>query len=248
MRMSFLSVGLIAAAMCATPGLAAASPPPSTAPVSGDLGTTRLDLQARGTVRAVPDLMVISAGVVTQAADANGALRANANRMDKVIAALRASGIADKDVRTQSVNLSPQYRYAENAPPVIIGYQASNVVAVQFRDIGKSGAVLDILAQQGANEINGPSFLVEDRAAAQDKARRDAMRQLQDRAALYAQMTGLTVRRIISISESGDGPIAPGPILMARAASIGADAKTTILPGEQEIGLSVSAVFELGPR
>lgn len=249
MRMSSLFVGIIGVGIGVAPALAVSPPPlPSAASAPGDVGVTRLELQAMGTVRAVPDLVVISAGVITQAADANGAVRANASRMDKVIAALRAAGVADKDVRTQSVSLSPQYRYADNAPPVLTGYQASNVVAVQFRDIGKSGAVLDSLAQQGANEINGPSFGVADRPAAQDKARRDAMRQLQDRAALYAQMTGLTVRRIVSISESSDGPVVSGPILMARAASMGADAKTAILPGEQEVSVTVSAVFELGPR
>lgn len=247
MWMQKVTAGISGALLLAAPAWAQTLPqPPALMPVPP--AGTRLELQARGVVRVVPDLVVVSAGVVTQAPDANGALRANASRMEKVVAALRAAGIADKDLRTQSVNLSPQYRYAENVPPAIVGYQASNVVAVQFRDIAKSGAVLDVLAKQGANEINGPSFEVAHRAAAEDNARRDAVRQLQDRAALYAQMTGLAVRRVVSISETGDSPPSPTPMLMARAAGNLADAKTAILPGEQEIGISVSAVFELGPR
>ena len=243
--MRYMTTRIMGALLLAAPAMALT--PPALA-ASASPTETRLELQARGAARVVPDMVIVSAGVVTQAVDANGALRANAHRMESVISALRAAGISDKDLRTQAVTLSPQYRYADNVPPAIIGYQASNVVAVQFRDIGKSGAVLDALAKQGANEINGPSFIVEHRAIEEDKARRDAMRQLQDRAALYAQMTGLAVRRIVSISESGDSPASPVPMVLARTASAVAQAKTAILPGEQEIGISVSVVFELGPR
>lgn len=206
---------------------------------------TRLELQARGEVRVTPDIAVVSAGVVTQAADASTAMRDNAARMSRVFAALKQAGIAEKDIQTTSVNLSPQYRYANNEAPVITGYQASNTVSVRFRDIGKSGQVLDVLVKQGANQINGPMLEVESPEAAQDKARLDAIKTLQSRAALYARATGMQVKRILSISESVD--YNPGPIPMARmmVAAAPAAEKTDIAAGEQSIGVSVSVVFEL---
>lgn len=207
------------------------------APISG----TRLELQARGEVRVTPDIAVVSAGVVTQATDASTAMRDNAARMSRVFAALKQAGIAEKDVQTTSVSLSPQYRYANNEAPVITGYQASNTVSVRFRDIAKSGQVLDVLVKQGANQINGPMLEVDSPTAAQDKARLDAIRILQARAALYAKATGMQVKRIVSISESVD--YTPGPIPMARMAM--AAEKTDISAGEQSIGVNVSAVFEL---
>lgn len=208
--------------------------------------TTRLDLQARGVVRAVPDLAIISAGVVTQAPTAEAAMRANAERMSRIFKALRAAGVADKSIRTQSVALSPQYRYADNTPPMITGYQASNTVSVQFREIAKSGAILDTLVAQGANEISGPNFIVEQRAAAEDQARQDALRTLRSRAALYAAALGLKVRRIVSLSETSEAGAPPMPFLMARAAvADAAQPKTDIAPGEQDVAVTVSAVFEL---
>mgnify|MGYP002078346540 CR=1 FL=1 len=206
---------------------------------------TRLELQARGETKVVPDMAVVSAGVVTQSVDASTAMRDNAARMARVFGALKAAGIAEKDIQTTSVSLSPQYRYANNEAPVITGYQASNTVSVRFRDIGKSGQVLDVLVKQGANQINGPSLVVENPEAAQDKARLEALKTLQARAALYAKASGLQVKRIVSINESVD--YNPGPMpLMARAAMADmAEAKTSISAGEQAIGVTLSAVFEL---
>ena len=85
-------------------------------------------------------------------------------------AALRAAGIADRDIQT-STNLNPNYRYAENQPPQLVGYQAVNEVSVRFRDIAKTGAILDALVAQGANQINGPTLTIERPEAALDEAR-----------------------------------------------------------------------------
>lgn len=206
---------------------------------------TRLDLQARGETRVVPDIAVISAGVVTQSMDAGTAMRDNAARMTKVFAALKAAGLADKDIQTQSVSLQPQYRYANNEVPVITGYQANNQITVRFRDIGKSGAVLDALVKQGANQINGPSLTVENPEAAQDSARLAAMTKLRQRADLYAKASGLKVSRILQLSESVEYIGNPQPMMMRAGMAEDASAKTSIAAGEQGIGITVNAVFEL---
>jgi uncharacterized protein YggE len=206
---------------------------------------TRLDLQARGESRVTPDVAVVSAGVLTQSADAGTAMRDNAARMTRVLAALKAAGIADKDIQTQSINLSPQYRYANNETPVITGYQANNTVTVRFRDIGKSGAVLDALVKQGANQINGPTLTVESPEASQDAARLSAMKILRARAELFAKAAGLKVGRILQLSESVDYNPVPMPVMARMASADGGMEKTSIAAGEQGIGVTVNAVFEL---
>lgn len=205
---------------------------------------TRLDVVARGSSKQVPDVAVISAGVVTQAPDAATAMAQNASRMTRVIAALRKAGVADKDMATSSISLSPQYRYAQNEMPVITGYQASNNLTIRFRDIGKSGAILDVLVKEGANQINGPTMTVDKPDAALDAARVSAIKAAQTRASLYATALGLKVKRVVSINESQDYAPQPMPMMMsARDAS--AEAKTEVLPGETSIGVTVSVVFEL---
>lgn len=134
---------------------------PSSPSIAAAAEGTLLNISANAEATRVPDVATLSAGVVTQAADGNSAMRQNAQQMDKVLAAIKAAGIAERDVQTSGVSLNPQYRYADNEAPKITGYQASNTVSLKVRDIAKLGKVLDALAAQGANQINGPQFEID---------------------------------------------------------------------------------------
>lgn len=205
---------------------------------------TRLDIVAEGAVTRTPDLATISAGVVTQAATAGAAMTENATRMAGTIAALKKAGVADRDIQTSSISLNPQYRYADNQPPVLTGYQASNQVSIRFRDVRRAGAILDTLVAQGANQINGPSLTVDQPDAALDEARAAAIAKARARAELYAKAAGLSVKRILSISETGDvTPPRPVPIMAMAMRKEAAD--TSIEAGEQRLSVAVSVTFEL---
>ena len=211
-------------------------------PVQAIAGT-QLDIVAQGKTTRVPDLATISAGVVSQAADAAAAMRDNAQRMTRVITALKQAGVADRDIQTANIALSPQYRYQDGKAPVITGYQASNNVAVRFRDIDKAGAILDTLVGQGANQIDGPNLSIDKPEAALDEARIDAMKIARARAELYAQAAGLKVKRIVAISEQQDmGRPIPMPVMRMQAAD---SAESKIAAGEQSVGVTLSVRFEL---
>jgi uncharacterized protein len=224
----------------------AALPTASMAEITGPAVTgTRLDIVVQGSVKRVPDIAIISAGVVTQARDAKSAMAANATAMARVLTALRGAGVADRDMATAQIGLSPQYRYAENQPPVVTGYQANTSVTVRFRDIAKSGAILDALVAAGANQISGPTLTLDKPEAAQDEARADAIKTARARAELYAKAAGLTVKRIVAIGENGDVG-RPMPMMQMRAQMSDASAKSEIVPGEQDVGVSLTVTFELG--
>ena len=207
------------------------------------LDATLLDVVAEGRSTRVPDLATIRSGVVTQGTTAQAALSENATRMDRVIAALKRAGVADRDIQTATIQLNPQYRYGENVPPTITGYQATNTVTVRFRDVAKSGAILDALVREGANQIDGPNLGVEAMDAAMDEARADAIRRARARAELYAKAAGLRVERILVIAE-GSSPLPPQPMpQMAMRAEMAKDSQ--VLPGEQEINASVTVRFLL---
>jgi hypothetical protein len=108
--------------------------------------------------------------------DGNAAMGQNAEQMAKVMAAIKGAGIAEKDIQTSGINLSPQYRYVENEAPKITGFQASNTVNLKVRDIAKLGKVLDALAAQGSNQINGPSFEIDQPEPVYDEARLAALK------------------------------------------------------------------------
>ncbi len=243
--MMFRPLVLATALALGIPMTACAQPQTSTGyamPADGTL----LSVSASADAKRVPDIATISTGVVTQTADANAAMRANAAQMDKVMAAIRAAGIAERDIQTSGINLNPNYKYVENAPPTIVGYQASNNVNVKVRDLSKLGKVLDTFVEQGANQINGPSFEVDKPDEAYDEARIAAIKKAQARAKTYADALGLQVRRIVSISEGGASFPRPMPMMRAMAADAGFAKETSVSPGESTLSVSVEVVFELG--
>ena len=210
----------------------------TTTPITG----TELDIQTTGTSTRAPDIATIGAGVVTQAARAGDAMAANAKAMSATIAALKRAGVADRDIQTQSINLQPQYRYGDNQPPVLTGYQANNRVSVRIRDMGGAGGIIDALVASGANQIDGPTLSVEHPEAALDEARAKALATARTRADLYAKAAGLTVRRIVRISESEESRQPPRPMMMMAAKRMDS---TPVEAGEQELAVNLSVVFEL---
>jgi uncharacterized protein YggE len=209
-------------------------------PIAG----TSLEVSATGEVTRVPDVAVISAGVATRSQTASAALQQNAARMDRVIAALKAAGVAERDIQTSSISLNPEYRYVENQAPKLTGYSASNSVNIRFRDIRNSGKVLDALVAEGANQINGPTLTIDKPEAALDEARSNAIANGRARAELYARALGKRVARVVSISESGRSyPVPPPMPVMMEARAQAADTK--IVPGDQKLEVTVSMVFDL---
>lgn len=216
-------------------------------------GNTLLTVTGEGRSDRTPDVAVFSAGVMSNGKTAGEALSGNSVAMNKVIAALRRAGVAERDIQTSNLNLSPVYAdrrpgdYSGEMPP-IIGYQVSNTVTVRHRKLEALGQLVDALVSAGANNVNGPMFQLDDSDAAMDEARTKAMTAARKRADLYARAAGLRVARIISISESG-GYVQPMPVMYARAEMADAPAPPPppMAAGEVSLSASVTVQFELAP-
>jgi uncharacterized protein YggE len=238
MKQTLIVALMLGAAVLAAP--AAAQPAQS---ITQSIAVTRLDFNATGDLTRVPDIAVISAGVVTKAATAQAALQQAAARMERVRAALKSAGVADRDIQTSNINLEPQYAYENNQPPRLTGYSATNQLSIRFRDIANAGKILDALVAQGANTINGPNLTIDHPEAALDEARAKAVAAGRARAEIYARSLGLRVVRIVAVSESG-GYAVPPPMPMA-VQRMSANAETRIDPGEQKLEVNLAMVFEL---
>jgi hypothetical protein len=213
--------------------------------INQTIAGTRLDISATGEVTRVPDVAVITAGVVSRSATAAAALQDTANRMQRVLAALKRAGVEDRDIQTSSISLNPEYRYENNQPPQLTGYSASNQVTIRFREIRNSGKILDALVAQGANQINGPSLTIDKPEAALDEARAKAIAIGRGRAELYARSLGLRVVRVVSVNESGGSYPVPPPMPMYARAEMAQVADSKIMPGEQKLQVNLAMTFEL---
>lgn len=219
--------------------------PAPTGPVPSGQAPTTLTVNAEGRVSRAPDIAEVSGGVVTAAPTAAAAMRENADRMTAVVAAVRKAGIADRDIQTSGLSLQPQYRYQNNEPPVLTGYQATNMVTIRIRRIAETGKLLDTLVSVGANQISGPVFRVEAADAALDEARVAAVATARKRAELYAGAAGKRVRRIASITEGSGFEPGPRPMMMAKAMAMDASPAPPVAPGEVDLSINVTMVFEL---
>lgn len=188
-----------------------------------------------GSVATVPDRAQLSFGVSTNAKTASAALRANAAEMSKVIAAVKAQGIAAADIRTELVSLSP--RTSSNGDE-IIGYTASNSVGVTLRSLDRIGAVIDAAVDAGANQVSGPDLVRSDQSALYRSALRAAISDAKAKAQTIARASGLHLRRITDVTESGG----PTPVPVTRGA---APSATPIEPGTQLVEATVTVTFSV---
>jgi uncharacterized protein YggE len=176
--------------------------------------------------------------------EAAEAMRRNSEAMTAVLAAVAAAGVAERDVQTSSLSLSPRWeppRPNETAPRVS-GFVASNMVTVAVRDLGALGGVLDAVLDEGANTLHGLSFGVADDAELKDAARRAAVADATRKARVLAEAAGVTLGPVAEIVEGGGfgGPIANARMEMAM------DGAPPVAPGELSLQATVTMTWTIG--
>ena len=206
-----------------------------------------MSLTGHGEVRAVPDLAVVSMGVLSSADSARKALDANTKAMTELMATLSAANIGSKDIATSNFTVSPRYDYGQNngQPPKLVGYDVSNNVTVTVHKLEAIGGILDKAVSSGSNQINGISFSISKPEAAMDEARKLAVQDARHKAELYAAATSTTLGNVIAIAEGG--PVYQPPMQVQMSArKMSADAANVpISQGEQVLSIDVNMSWEI---
>jgi uncharacterized protein YggE len=145
-------------------------------------GTTEPDpaivsVSGQGIATAVPDMVTVSVGVVTQAQTAAAALTANNNAMSALNEVLDGFDIAERDRRTSNFNISPRYdrRSNDGRAPEISSYEVNNQLSIRFREIDSLGELLDAVVKSGSNRIGGMNFGNTNEDELRDEARKAAV-------------------------------------------------------------------------
>ena len=227
---------LAAASALMLPAAAFAAPQVNIAP-AGPV----VELSIHESIEAAPDQVTIGAGVTTTEPTATAAMRRNAEEMTKVIARIKALGIAENDIQTTGVALGPQYDY-QNGGPVFRGYQANNRVNIILRKIEDTGRVLDALVEAGATDIGGPTFAIADDTALKEQARKAAVARGAAQARAYAAMLGYADVRVLAVSENIAGSVP----FYAAAKVVALEATATpIQPGMVGTDVNLTITYEL---
>jgi uncharacterized protein len=194
-----------------------------------------------GQVQGTPDTLTANVSIEFTAPDVTTAMNQTSERQQAVINALTNSGIDHKDISTTQVTLQPQFAGPDNTSG-ITGYRASNSIAVKIRKLDSASNALALIVSTGgdATRINSVSYSIDDDSALVKDARARAFQDAKDRAHQYAQLSGLKLGKVISISESTGGT-PPTPTQAPRAMAT----PVPLEPGQQTVGFSVTVVWEL---
>lgn len=218
---------------------------------------TGIWVTGESTMMAQPDMVTVNLGVETTGktvAEANGKA---AEAMDAMINALKARGLTDRDIQTNSYNVWPQYEYGEvvengirRGKQTLVGYQVSNSASVKIRDLDSVGEIIDEVATAGgdATRINGIYFSVEDPKPFMNGLREAAVKDALAKAQQFADLTNVKLGNLVYISElGGSAPVVVQEYARAAmdSAMMAPASSTPISSGELQFSMSVQAVFAI---
>jgi uncharacterized protein len=226
------------AALAVVVALLAGGASAATRSSSSTSDTSTVTVTGNGTVTAVPDQASFSFTVQTKGSTAAAALDKNGTDTSAVIAAVEATGVDKSDIQTQQVSLDP---VTSNDGTKILGYTASNTIAVSNLPIGKSGSVVDAAVAAGATDVSGPTLSLSSQDALYAQALKAAVTDAKSKAQVLAGAAGHNVGDVVTIVE---GSTAPTPVPFAEGAAASA-AKTPVEAGTQQIQASVTVTYAL---
>lgn len=204
-----------------------------------------LTVVGTGTAEAQPDIAYVSLGVDLKGPDAAAIVAEAAGKMEAVLSALKAAGIAEEEIHTVSYNLWVEQRYDPQTgqPTGVFDYHIVHTVRAAVHDLGRVGQVLAGAVEAGANSISEVSFSVAEPDALVAQARAKAIADAQKRAQEMASALGITLGRVVSVSESGGW--VPGPYYGKGGGPTEALAAVPMPSGSFSVSISVVVVYEL---
>lgn len=202
-----------------------------------------ISVEGTGKAAAKPDIATVYFGVETRAADVALAQGKNTESMNALLGKIKKLGISEDDIQTSSYNSYEDVDWTQSGR-VPKGWIVSQQVTVKVRDVSKISSVLSTAGQNGATNISGPQFTIDDPSNLLAEAREKALKDAQERAVSIAEKLGVRLERVVGYNEYSGG--APTPYY-ARAMEGygGGPASPSIEPGQNEVQLNVSITYKL---
>lgn len=242
-----LAVLLLAAALtgCSVnPGTAEAQP--VTVNLNDDdTPINSVTVSATGTIKAMPDIAYVTAGVVTQDKKSAKAQSDNSEAMNALMDALKAAGLTEDDIDTTGYSVYPIYDYSAGGNGKITAYEVTNTVRIAVRDLTRVGEVIDIAAESGANTNYSIEFTLEDADAFYNDALEKAMEEAKGKADTLAAAGGFAIGDVIQVSE-GSTSYSPVYEYAKAADDAGVARETPVSAGELDVSATVTVVYSIG--
>jgi len=217
-------------------------------PVAASELVSTVSVSGQGMVNVPPDTAQVTVGIDVIRPELSEAQSEASKQATDVIAAVKAEGVKAADIQTANYSVNIMRDYSDGGDPTkITGFEVMNQVLVTIRDVNNVGKLLDAVVSAGANSIYGVTFFVDDTRPHSADARKLAVEDATVRAQQLAEAAGMTLGRVISISESV-GNYYPGPVYGKGGGGMGAADAAMAPPiegGSSQITVDVQMTFEL---
>jgi len=204
--------------------------------------TPTIAVVGNGTATLVPDIADFQAGVQRRAPTSAAARRSANARIAAILKAVKAHGVADADIQTSGLSIERRRVHHR------VRYTATQTLTIRSRDVKRLGALLDAVANAGADSLYAPEFGFADPSHGQQLAERSALADARRRADAAAAQTGLTITGVRSVDlDPQSGEFGPQPTDASGGSSAKARRPTRIEPGTQEFSATVRVVYTAAP-
>ena len=202
-------------------------------------GASRITVTGTGNVTGTPNQLILSMGVQVNGSSVGSALASANDAVRRVTAALRAGGVAAKDIQTSGLSIWPNYPNNSQTPN---GYGVSESLTATLNSLSAAGAQIDAAVHAGGNAatVSGISLNLTDTSALLAQARASAVADAKAKAAQYAKALGEPLGPVLSITDQA--PTQPNPVYAADGAAA-SKASVPISPGTQQLSVSITVVF-----
>lgn len=215
--------------------------------------TNTISITETGEIFAKPDLAKVSFSVVTEAKNVADALSDNAGNMNNVINFIKSEGVLEKDIKTTNFSIYPRYEYEKgetesyypSGKRTLVGYEVSQQLTVNIRDLEKVGEIIEGTTNAGANVVGDLQFTIDNQEELKKQARAQAIEKAKNKAKEIASQIGVNLARITNFSENA---YYPSPLYESKAPSlgIGGGGETPqIQTGENKISVTIVITYEL---
>ena len=199
-----------------------------------------------GTASAEPDLALINLGVQVLSPSVGEALHTANTSLESILQVLGNFNVDEKDTQTRYFNINTQYDYSNDGAPEVSGYQVTNELSVKVRNLGSLGEIITDVVEAGGDpvRVNGINFAIEDTTTLEDEALAQAIADAKTRAERMAELSGVTLGDLVSVSQAG-GASPASPIAFAVEAQFARSAPTPIRTGDLEITITIQALYTI---
>jgi uncharacterized protein YggE len=205
-----------------------------------------INLDAEGKVSVLPDVAIITIGMEAIGDTVKDAQNENSRIINNILSKLDDYGVKKEDIQTINYNVNPRYNYTEEEGRVLEGYEVTEELKIKIRDISKSGNIVAIAGESGANIVSNLSFEVEDMEKYKKQAREEAMKKILVKAKDLHEKLGIEFVSVASYNEYENQSVMSFPAFETRMLGIGGPAPVPkIESGTQDLILNVNISFEI---